>query len=128
MIQSLGGDSFSNSETSRFLGPLLRWLFPEAGTELLGQAQFAIRKAAHVVEYGILALLCIRAWRLSYGWSQSNSALASMAVVVAVAAVDESRQAQAADRAGAASDVLLDTIGGVSALLGRRFATRWLPR
>ena len=106
----------------------MHWLFPEAGTELLGQVQFAIRRTAHLVEYGILALLCIRAWRLSYAWSQSRTALASVAVVVAVAAVDELRQAQATDRAGSMSDVLLDTFGGVSALVGGHFATRWLSR
>lgn len=128
MIQSLGGDNFSSSETSRFLGPLLHWLFPESSTDLLSSVQFAIRKAAHVVEYGILALLCIRAWRLSYGWSRWSTALASVAVVVAVAAVDEWRQAQSSDRMGATSDVLLDTLGGVSALAGAHFATRWLPR
>ena len=128
MIQTLGGDSFSSSETSRLLGPLLHGLFPEAGTELLGQIQFAIRKAAHFVEYGVLALLCIRAWRLSYAGSESKLALASVAVVVAVAAVDELRQAQATDRTGAMSDVVLDTFGAVSALVGGRFATRWLSR
>lgn len=128
VILLLGSDLFSSSETSRFLGPLLHWLFPDASPELLGRVQFAIRKAAHVVEYGILALLCIRAWRLSYGWSQSITALASVAVVVAVAAVDELRQAQTADRSGATADVLLDALGGVSALLGGRFAARWFPQ
>ncbi len=127
MILSLGGGSFSNSETSRFLGPLLEWLFPDAGDDLLERAQFAIRKTAHVVEYGILALLCVRAWWLSRGWPQFRTALASMAIVVAVATIDELRQAQLADRMGALSDVVLDTLGGVFALLGARAAMRWIP-
>lgn len=128
IIQSLGGDVFSSSETSRFLGPLLRWLFPDSGAELLSAIQFAIRKAAHFVEYGILALLWLRAWRLSFDGPQRNAVLASVAMVVAVAAVDEWRQAQSADRTGATSDVFLDTLGGVSALVGARLATRWQPR
>jgi VanZ family protein len=128
IIASLGGDHFSNSETSRFLGPLLQWLFPDAGFELLHSVQFAIRKAAHVFEYGILALLCMRAWRLSYRGTRWIAALASVAVVVAVAAVDEWRQAQSSDRTGAISDVALDTFAGASALLGARLASRRLTR
>ena len=76
IIQSLGGNDFSSSETSRLLGPLLLWLFPDSSTELLHSVQFGIRKAAHVVEYGILALLWHRAWRLSRGGAPWRAALA----------------------------------------------------
>jgi VanZ family protein len=128
IIQTLGSSDFSSSETSRLLGPLLLWLFPDSSAELLHSVQFGIRKAAHVVEYGILALLWHRAWRLSRGGAPWRAALASLTVVVAVASVDEWRQARSTDRTGAASDVLLDTFGGASALLAARWVSGWRAR
>jgi len=127
LIVQLGGQGFSSAQTSRFLGPLLHWLFPTAAPETLEQAQFAIRKTAHAFEYGVLALLSFRAWRLSYGWKPSRTALASLAIVIAVASFDETRQSQLADRMGAVSDVVLDSSGGVFALLVGQLAMRWIP-
>lgn len=128
VILSLGGDGFSGSETSRYLGPLLHWLFPDAGPELLTSFQYAIRKSAHFFEYAMLALLCVRAWRLSTRWSPLANACASLVLVLAVAAFDESRQSFTQHRTGAASDVALDTFGGAAALLGARIGARWLSR
>ena len=53
-IQSFAGDSFSRSNTSRFLRPFLLWLFPDAGAELHEVAQIVIRKGAHLLEYAIV--------------------------------------------------------------------------
>ena len=63
-VWGLGGDDLSLEGTSRFLGPIFRFLFPflsEAGNE---QLQWAVRKAAHVTEYAMLAGLVLRAlWK-----------------------------------------------------------------
>jgi VanZ family protein len=116
LVQIFASGSFSASETSRFIGPLLRWLFPDATAELVAAAHFAIRKAAHLVEYAILALLALRAFRSNFDRPLAWLATASLALALAVAVVDESRQAALDNRTGALSDVALDTTGAASAL------------
>ena len=116
-VQIFASGSFAASETSRFIGPLLRWLFPAADPASVEGAHFAIRKAGHFAEYAILALLALRAFRLSFERPLAQLGAASLALVLAVAVVDEWRQAVSADRTGALSDVALDFSGAASALV-----------
>ena len=116
LVQIFASGLFSASETSRLIGPLLRWLFPNADAESLAIAHFAIRKAAHFIEYAILALLALHTFRLSFDQPPARLAAASLVLALAVAVVDESRQAASADRTGALSDIALDISGAASAL------------
>jgi VanZ family protein len=116
IVQIFASGSFAASETSRFIGPLLRGLFPGADPVSVEGAHFAIRKVAHFVEYAILALLALRAFRLSFERPFAGLGAASLALALAVAVVDEWRQAVSADRTGALSDVALDITGAASAL------------
>ena len=115
-VQTFASGPFSEYETSRFIGPLLRWLFPQADAESVATLHLAIRKAAHFVEYAILALLALRAFRISLDRPLAWLAAASLVLALVVAVVDESRQAAAAERTGALSDVALDMGGAASAL------------
>jgi len=127
VVQIFASASFSASETSRFIGPLLRWLFPDAHAESIETAHLAIRKAGHLIEYAILALLALRAFDSSFDRPRAWLAAASLALALAVAVVDESRQATSADRTGALSDVALDLTGAASALacaVGRLWSVR----
>src|SRR3954466_16103438 len=56
---------FSADNTSRIIGPLLRWLFPSISEGQLAFAHFLVRKAAHFTEYAILAWLAARAFSTS---------------------------------------------------------------
>jgi VanZ family protein len=109
--------SFSASNTSRFIQPLLVWLFPGISEASLLQAHFLVRKAAHFTEYALLALLAARAFltstgeRLRRGWW-----LAAFALVAAVALLDEYHQSFLPSRTGTVYDSLLDMAGGASAL------------
>jgi VanZ family protein len=116
IVQIFASGSFSASETSRFIGPLLRWLFPDAHAESIATAHFAIRKAGHLGEYAILALLALRAFHSSLDRPLAWRAAASLALALAVAVVDEARQAAAANRTGSLADVALDITGAASAL------------
>ena len=116
VIQTFASSSFSANETSRFIGPLLLWLFPDADAEFVLTVNFVIRKAAHFLEYAILALLALRAFRSSFDRPLAWLSAASLMLALAVAIVDETRQAAAAGRAGALSDVALDITGAASAL------------
>src|SRR5919199_1805743 len=58
-------ESFSASNTSRIIRPLLLWLFPGISEESLAYVHFLVRKTAHFSEYALLALLAARAFRTS---------------------------------------------------------------
>ena len=116
LIWGLSADLFAASETSRFLRPLLLWLFPELDAATLRRAHFLVRKAAHVTEYAALAVLAFRAWWLSFETSLARIAALSLALVFTVAAIDEARQSFSAARTGTPWDVALDLAGGAVAL------------
>lgn len=108
LIWSLGGDDFSSGATSRFLRPLLDWLFPGLSAEHRDAVHFAIRKGAHALEYGLHALLTLRAVLVTWGLPVQRGAILAIAVALALAAADESRQSFSDTRGGAWTDVLLD--------------------
>ena len=118
--------SFSASNTSRIIRPLLLWLSPDISEASLAHAHFLARKAAHLSEYGLLALLAARAFytsqkrRLSRRWW-----LAAFALVACVALVDEYHQSFLPSRTGTIYDSLLDMTGGGAALA---CAALWLAR
>lgn len=108
--------------TSRFLGPLLRWLLPHAAPETLAEAHFLLRKAAHLAEYAVLALLALRAGRRSLrptatGWSWKAAGLALL-ISVGYAATDEFHQTFVRGRTPSPGDVLIDGTGAALALVG----------
>lgn len=113
VIFGLGSASFEHEQTSRFIGPLLRWLFPDHSPGTLADLHDAIRKLAHVVEYAVQGLLVARALAHSApAASWRRLALPTLALVAAVAALDENRQSGLEQRTGSARDVLLDLFGG----------------
>lgn len=112
VILAFSGDDFSAQSTSRILGPLLRWLFPELPGATLHAIHVFVRKAAHVTEYAVLGLLAVRALRLSLAISPARCALLGLGVVLAVAATDELRQSYLASRTGSIADVGFDLAGG----------------
>ncbi len=85
--------SFSASNTSRIIRPLLLWLFPDISEASLAFVHFLVRKAAHLSEYALLALLAARAFRTSRRESlRRNWWPAAFALVVCVALTDEYHQ------------------------------------
>src|SRR5882762_5808757 len=61
VIFSASSDPMSFTHSSRIIAPILRWLLPNISDQSLHAVVFAVRKAAHVTEYAILALLVWRA-------------------------------------------------------------------
>jgi VanZ family protein len=109
--------SFSASNTSRVIRPLLLWLFPEITEASLASAHFLARKAAHFTEYAVLALLAARAFLTSSDARlKSRWRLAAFALVASVALVDEYHQSFLPSRTGTIYDSLLDMAGGAAAL------------
>jgi len=122
-ILSLSGESFSAEQTGGWLAEILRRLAPGLEDEIRAALHFAVRKGAHVVEYGILALLTLHALRAgAEGGGEAReriplrAAALALAFVAAVAVADETHQARTPGRSGAPADVALDVAGGGLAL------------
>jgi VanZ family protein len=109
--------SFSASNTSLIIRPLLLWLIPDITEPSLERVHFLVRKASHFSEYALLALLAARAFRTS---SQTVLArfwwLAAFALVACVSLADEYHQSFVPSRTGTIYDSLLDMAGGATAL------------
>ena len=122
VVLALSSAPMSAENTGSILGPVLAWLG-------LGRAQVhllhgIVRKAAHVTEYAILAAL----WRHAFvrgGMARPPMASAlALAISVACAVVDETRQAFLPTRTGAVGDVVLDSLGALAAVIAGHLGWR----
>jgi VanZ family protein len=109
---------FSAGNTSRIIGPLLRWLFPNISEEQLTLAHFITRKVAHFAEYAILAWLAARAFTTSSRQALRRQwFLISLLLVIIYSLSDEYHQSFVPSRTGSIYDSLIDISGGLTALL-----------
>lgn len=121
--------NLSASNTSLIVRPLLRWLLPDISEEGLVYAHFLVRKTAHLTEYAALALLAARAFLTSrYATLRRHSYAFALALVALVAALDEYHQSFLTSRTGTYKDTLLDTTGGLLALLALAIWRKWRAR
>jgi VanZ family protein len=116
-ILVFSGDDFSAANTSRILGPILRWLFPDLAPATMATLHFWVRKGAHLSEYGLLGFLAFRALRLSLAIPSSRAALLGLGIVLLVSGTDELRQSSLASRTGSLRDVGIDLAGGALGVL-----------
>ena len=116
LVWWLGSDAFGAPTTSRYLGPLIQWLWPGGTPAQHFALLMAIRKLAHPSVYAVLAGLAFRAALLSGVSGLARGAAIALAMAVSIAGLDELRQAQTPTRTGAASDVALDAAGASVAL------------
>ena len=116
LVWWLGTDQFGATSTSRFLGPLIEWLWPGATPAQRFAVLMAIRKFAHPSVYAVLAGLAFRAALLSGVSGLARGAAIALALAVSIAGLDELRQSRSSARTGAASDVALDAAGASLAL------------
>jgi len=117
-ISYASSDSFSAGNTSRIIGPLVLWLFPDTSPERLAMVHFIIRKLAHFTEYAILAFLAARAFRTStHPALQKRWFLISLALIVLYALIDEYHQSFVPTRTPSFFDSLIDMAGGLITLL-----------
>jgi VanZ family protein len=129
VVFCMSTDFGSADHTSRILVPLLHWLNPTISDAAVERVHFFVRKAGHVTEYAILALLLLRAVRLSRAtpvthWSWPTAGLALLASA-AYGATDEFHQLFVPSRGPSVHDVMIDTGG---ALLGLFLAFAWNRR
>lgn len=112
------GGILSGSQTGSFVLRPLRYLFPHASPETLGLLHLLIRKAGHLTEYAILAWLAARAFRRStHDFLRQRWFWWALAFVVAYALSDEFHQSFVPSRGASIWDSLIDSVGGLLALL-----------
>lgn len=110
-------DLLSASNTGGVLVRPMLWLFPHASERTVAIYQFVIRKAGHVTEYFIFALLAARVFRTS-----SRELLrqrwfwASLLLVVVYSLSDEFHQSFYPSRTASIYDSMIDSLGGLLAL------------
>jgi VanZ family protein len=108
----------SMSNTSRFIRPLLEFLFPNTPEEILVVYHGYIRKFAHFAEYFALAFFAARAfYGSSNKWLRKFWYVFALTLIVLVATADETNQSFLASRTSSAYDVLLDSSGGLTMIL-----------
>src|SRR4026208_2552266 len=111
-------NSFSASNTSRFIRPLLVWLFPQISEEQIAVFHFLVRKASHFSEYAILGFLAARAFiSSSQRLLRTYWIHASIILLVSYALLDEFHQSFVSSRTASIYDSLIDIAGGVFSLL-----------
>jgi|SRR5687768_8702598 len=122
--------NFSAGNTSRIIGPLVLWLFPNTSAETLLLIHGITRKIAHFAEYALLAILAARAFRGSpRAGLRERWFLWSLVLVVVYALLDEYHQSFVPSRTGTIYDSLIDMAGGLTALvIIRRRDRSSLPR
>jgi VanZ family protein len=111
----------SSANTSRFLYPILHFLFGIDWASFEPYHVF-IRKSGHVFGYGLLSILLFRAWRetlpvpsgASWTFRWANIAVLGTALV---ASLDEWHQSFLPSRTGTVRDVILDSCAGIAAQL-----------
>jgi len=129
VIFFLSTDILSDQRTSRFIGPILRWLDPGISDAAVRNIQYTVRKCGHLSEYAILAILLHRARNppattstSAWTWSQAAWALSMTALY---ACTDEFHQAFVPSRQASVLDVLIDTVGGGIGLAAWWVVGRW---
>jgi VanZ family protein len=124
LVWWLGSEQFSAGTTSRFLGPLIEWLWPTASLEQRFAVLMAIRKLAHPTVYGVLAALAFRAALVSGVSGLARGAAIALAIALSLAGLDEMRQTKTPSRTGSPVDVALDAAGASAALAALSYVRR----
>lgn len=116
ILLAASGERFSSSETGGIISSLLSLIGGSVNAVTFTVINFVIRKAGHVLAYGLLGVLFLRAIRGPLtGWTIPWSATA-LVLTLAVASIDEWHQSTTLTRTGSASDVALDLAGAAIAL------------
>jgi VanZ family protein len=118
VIFLLSSPEGSFAQTSRIIGPLLHFFFPNMPEETQALIHAYIRKTAHFTEYAVLAFLAARACSLSASqFLKAWRYLLPLLLVIAIGSLDEFNQSFEPSRTSSVWDVLLDISGGVAMLV-----------
>ncbi len=86
---------------------------PGATEELIITINFAVRKTAHIAEYGLMAVLIFSVFAVDMTRWRRVWSIYTLVICGLIAAADEYRQMFSQVRTGAAKDLMLDLTGAV---------------
>lgn len=111
-------DALSASNSGFAIESLLQWLLPNITETGLAVIHGLVRKAGHLTEYAILALLAARAFSGSaHEGLRRRWLVAALGLVVIYALSDEFHQSFVPSRSGSVYDCFIDIGGGLAALV-----------
>lgn len=117
LLLAFSGRQASSEHTGGWLLSLLAHLTGSLEPEQFAILHFAVRKASHVVAYGLLGALDFRAVRgPGVGWKARWAGLA-IVLAGAVAAADELIQSFVPSRTGSVSDFVIDITAAAAVML-----------
>jgi VanZ family protein len=124
LIVGLSSDTGSAEHTGALLRPLLGWVWPTATPLQFEALHGLVRKAGHLVEYSVLAVLWYRAFRGGRHWDPRPAGWGALALSIGWAVVDETHQSFVASRTASGADVVIDSAGAAAAVLIARAGWR----
>ncbi len=113
-ILVMATESFGAESTASLLELLLGKVGVSWSPDWIEAGNFAIRKFAHLLEYGILAASVMIPLRPSA--TTAERAIPALVYCIIVAAIDETIQSHVPSRTGSAADVVLDLSGALAAI------------
>jgi VanZ family protein len=117
-------DRFSSVETGSRFEEIVGWLAPGMEEASRLRLHHLFRKLGHLAEYGLLAMLWMRAFESRQSKGRLHRwrlrALLVLLIVAGYALLDEWHQTFTVNRSGSLIDCTIDTIGGGIGLLLRR--------
>ena len=123
----MSSDMGSSQHTSRIIGPILRFLFPDAPPDTIAEYHGYIRKLAHLTEYALLALIAARTAILSSLYALRNWwFIWALLYASLIAAADEFGQSFNPNRTGTPYDSLLDIVGACCGIVAFVVLRWWL--
>jgi VanZ family protein len=106
VIFMMSTSAFSAFNTSKFIEPILRWIFPLASAATITVLHALVRKSAHFTEYGVLFWLLLRGPMVGRPYM-------ALTVCVLYAFLDEGHQMLVPGRTPSLWDVALDSTGAL---------------
>jgi VanZ family protein len=123
-------DRFSSGETGSRFELWVEWVAPWVEPPARVRLHILVRKLGHLIEYGVLAVLWMRAfesrrWKGGLARQLARAGLVSL-LVFGCAIADEWRQSFTASRTGSPIDCLIDLGGGIIGLCLRQLTVDWM--
>ena len=106
VIFTMSTSTFSALNTSKFIEPILHWVFPLASKDTLSVLHALVRKSAHFTEYAVLFWLLLRG-------PMAGRPYMALTVCVLYAFLDEGHQTLVPGRTASLYDVALDSTGAL---------------
>lgn len=118
LMYLLSTDVFSGPNTHKLIAFLTSWLGKDMKEPEVYEVNFAIRKFMHFFEYAVLAALLFRAFRAEERrWWKTSWAVYAFLMIVVWSLLDELHQSFTNLRDGSIYDSIIDSAGGLTALL-----------